>query len=164
MRLDQWRTLPARHPARWTADAVSGVSTAWVIARAVVRRPIASARVMQQVARLAARHQPDELTHAVSEAARLHVPDQPVYEARFHVHQPSRTCDLQNVAFRHGRHHTDVTRITLGGNPVALGGSAGPDTRQALAASRERVALALAALPIGPGIAVITVPCRRRDT
>ncbi|MFF8786950.1 hypothetical protein [Streptomyces sp. NPDC015125] len=161
--LIQWLAKPAWHPARWTVEAVAHVRTASVVVCAFALHPIASTRLMRQVVALAPRHQPDELKNAVAEAARLHVPDQPVTSVRVAIYQPHRTFGLDNVAFRHGRHPEDVTRVTLGGNPISMSGPTDPDIREQLHGSRERVAAALATLPIGPDITAISVPVDRKS-
>ncbi|MEU5900386.1 hypothetical protein [Streptomyces venezuelae] len=158
--LTSWLAKPAWHPARWAVTAAAHAATSWIIVRAFTLRPAASVRLMRQVLALSPRRQPVELQRAVTEAADLHVPGQRVTHVYFAVHQHQRVA-LDNVSFRHGRLPGDVTRITLGGNPVTMGGPADPDVRAQLQASRDRVAAALSSLKIGPDITSFCVPVAR---
>lgn len=158
----RWVAKPAWHPARWLVTLAAYSVQSWWIARAFALHPRDSARLARQVLALSPRRQPAELKRAVAEATELHFPGQRVTHVRFSVHQPQRCIDLSNVAFRHGHLSGDVTRVTLGGNPVAMGGSCDPAVQVRLRASRDRVAAALAALPIGPDITTLTVPVADR--
>ncbi|MEV6403997.1 hypothetical protein AB0M58_13765 [Streptomyces bobili] len=147
---------PGWHPARWAYEGVAHVRSAWSIALAFTFHPRKATVLLRQMLPLFPFRQPTELKDAVAEAARLHVPGKSVISVRFAVYTGS--CDLSNVTFRHGRAPADVTRITLGGNPDHMGSpKPGQGTRAELAASRDRVEAALAALPIGPAIKVLTV-------
>ncbi|MFB7763539.1 hypothetical protein [Streptomyces xiamenensis] len=157
-RIDRWLGRPSRHPARWTAEVISHASVILGAARSLTLHPIRTVRLVRQYRHLTPRRLPAELKDAVTEAARLHVPGREVTTARITVYRRERTFALNNVAFRHGRRRDEVTRVTLGGNPVYLGGPADPGIREQLDASRQRVARALAALPLGPDVTVISIP------
>jgi hypothetical protein len=162
--LRRWRRKPANHPARKAAQVLSHVVEAGTIARAFVFNPRHTTHVLRQYRAVHPRRQPQELKDAVAEAARLHVPGKQVTLVRFAVFQPECVWELNNVAFYHGHTPEDVTRCTLGGNPVWFGSrTEGQGSRTELTTSRDRVEAALKALPIGPDIHHIIVPLDRKD-